>query len=94
AQESEDAHAIGVAAWLAAQAHRDSGPGHFDAADAVNAEAVRYLEPLLPDAPDEVLAIAGALEFELGYTAARRGEPGTAWRHWDQARAMADRLPA
>jgi hypothetical protein len=94
AQESEDAHAIGVAAWLAAQAHRDSGPNHFDAADAVNSEAVRYLEPLLPDAPDEVLAIAGALQFELGYTAARRGEPGTAWRHWDQARAMADRLPA
>ena len=93
AQESEDAHAIGVAAWLAAQAHRDSGPSHFDAADAVNAEAVRYLEPLLPEAPAEVLAIAGALQFELGYTAARRGEPGTAWRHWDRARAMAERLP-
>src|ERR1044072_1181477 len=47
---------------------------------------------LLPDADDEVLAIAGALEFELGYTAARRRETGTAWRHWDKANTMAGRL--
>lgn len=94
AQDSGDPHAIGVAAWLLAQAHRDTGPRHFDAADAVNVEAVRFLEPLLPDAPDDVLAIAGALEFELGYTAARRRETGTAWRHWDKANSMASRLPA
>ncbi|MFJ6982578.1 MULTISPECIES: helix-turn-helix domain-containing protein [unclassified Streptomyces] len=93
AQESEDPHAIGVAAWLAAQAHRDAGPGHFDAADAITLETLTHLGPLLPDAPDEVLAIAGALTFEAGYTAARRGETGTAWRYWDQARAMSDRLP-
>ncbi|WP_155059930.1 helix-turn-helix domain-containing protein [Streptomyces blattellae] len=94
AQESEDPHAIGVAAWLAAQAHRDSGPAQFDAADAVNLETLAYLEPLLPDAPDDVLAITGALTFEAGYTAARRGQTGTAWRFWDTARDMADRLPA
>lgn len=93
AQESEDPHAIGVAAWLAAQAHRDSGPGHFDAADAVNLETLAYLEPLLPDASNDVLAITGALTFEAGYTAARRGETGTAWRYWDQARDIAKRLP-
>ncbi|MEU0370653.1 helix-turn-helix transcriptional regulator [Streptomyces sp. NPDC006283] len=94
AQDSEDPHTIGVAAWLTAQAHRDSGPGHFDSADAVTAEALRFLEPQLPDATNDVLAITGALTFEAGYTAARRGETGTAWRHWDQARAMAARLPA
>ncbi|GGU99753.1 helix-turn-helix domain-containing protein [Streptomyces spectabilis] len=93
AQESEDPHTVGVAAWLLAQAHRDSGPRHFDAADAVNLEAVRFLEPLLPDASDDVLAIAGALQFELGYTAARRRDNGTAWRHWDKANDMAQRLP-
>ncbi|UIX35005.1 helix-turn-helix transcriptional regulator [Streptomyces sp. GQFP] len=93
AQESEDPHAIGVAAWLLAQAHRDSGARHFDAADAINLDAVRYLEPLLPDADDELLAIAGALQFELGYTAARRRETGTAWRYWDTARTMSERLP-
>ncbi|WP_232789115.1 helix-turn-helix domain-containing protein [Streptomyces odonnellii] len=93
AQESEDPHAIGVAAWLTAQAHRDSGPGHYDAADSVTKEALEFLTPLLPDASDDVLAITGALTFEAGYTAARRRETGTAWRYWDQARAMADRLP-
>ncbi|OMI38894.1 helix-turn-helix domain-containing protein [Streptomyces sparsogenes] len=94
AQESEDPHAIGVAAWLTAQAHRDSGPTHFDAADAVTLETLRYLEPLLPEAPDEVRAIAGALQFEAGYTAARRGDTGTAWSYWETARKMAKRLPA
>ncbi|MET7619944.1 helix-turn-helix transcriptional regulator [Streptomyces sp. NPDC005408] len=94
ALESEDPHTLGVAAWLAAQAHRDSGPAHFDAADAVTLETVRYLEPLLPEAGDDVLAIAGALQFEAGYTAARRGDTGSAWGYWDVARAMAERLPA
>jgi transcriptional regulator with XRE-family HTH domain len=93
AQESEDPHAMGVAAWLAAQAHRDAGPAHFAAADAVNLETLAFLEPLLPDGSHDVLAITGALTFEAGYTAARRGETGVAWRYWDKARAMADRLP-
>ncbi|MFE4666422.1 helix-turn-helix transcriptional regulator [Streptomyces sp. NPDC056716] len=94
AQDSGDPHAVGVAAWLLGQAHRDSGPRHYDAADAVNMDAARFLEPLLPDADDDILAIAGALEFELGYTAARRRATGTAWRHWDRANDMAARLPA
>ncbi|MEU9777154.1 helix-turn-helix transcriptional regulator [Streptomyces sp. NPDC047968] len=93
AQDSGDPHTIGVAAWLTAQAHRDSGQDHFDAADAVTMEALRYLEPILPDAPLEVLAITGALRFEAAYTAARRSDTGTAWRHWDQARELALRLP-
>ncbi|MEU2026821.1 helix-turn-helix transcriptional regulator [Streptomyces sp. NPDC016469] len=93
AQESEDPHTIGIAAWLTAQAHRDAGPGHFDAADTVTREAIIFLDPLLSDADDDVLAVAGALRFEAGYTAARRGESGTAWRHWDRAASMARRLP-
>lgn len=89
AQESEDPHAIGVAAWLAAQAHRDSGPHHFDAADAMTMEALAYLERFLPDADDRTMAITGALQFEAGYTAARRGQAGTAWGWWDKAQATA-----
>ncbi|MFE9391734.1 helix-turn-helix domain-containing protein [Streptomyces sp. NPDC006784] len=91
AQESEDPHAIGVAAWLTAQAHRDSA--HFDAADDVTMATLEYLAPVLPDADPRVLAITGALEFEAGYTAARRGDTGSAWGWWDKARAKADRLP-
>ncbi|MEV7415554.1 helix-turn-helix domain-containing protein [Streptomyces sp. NPDC089919] len=94
AQESEDLHAIGIAAWLSAQAHRDSGPGHFDAADAVTTEALRLLEPGLEEAPLKVRAIVGALTFEAGYTAARRMESGTAWGWWDRADRIAQRLPA
>lgn len=94
AQDSEDPHAIGVAAWLTAQAHRDSGPSHFDAADAVTLEVLRYLEPRLQDADERVLAIAGALQFEAGYTAARRGENGTAWGWWDKAEKTSKKLPA
>ncbi|MFE0630637.1 helix-turn-helix domain-containing protein [Streptomyces sp. NPDC058864] len=91
AQESEDPHAIGVAAWLSGQAHRDAG--QFDAADAVNLEALRFLEPRIPDSCEDVLAIAGALRFEAGYTAARRGDTAVAWAHWDQAERMSQRLP-
>ncbi|WP_062209244.1 helix-turn-helix domain-containing protein [Streptomyces sp. NBRC 109706] len=94
AQESEDPHAIGVAAWLMAQAHRDTGPSHYEAADRLTRDAVRFLEPRLSDASNDVRAIAGALSFETGYTAARRGDTGSAWRHWDLARQVADRLPA
>lgn len=94
ALESEDPHTLGVAGWLATQAHRDSGPAHFDAADAVTLETIRYLERLLPESGDDVLAITGALQFEAGYTAARRGDTGSAWGYWDAARAMSERLPA
>ncbi|MEV8311961.1 helix-turn-helix transcriptional regulator [Streptomyces flavidovirens] len=92
ARESEDPHAIGVAAWLTAQAHRDSGPRHFDAADTVTEQALRFLDPHLPDADDQVLAIAGALQFETGYTAARRGDTPTAWSWWDKANKTARKL--
>lgn len=91
AQESDDAHALGVAAWLTTQAHRDSG--HYDAADDVTAQVLEYLDPLLPDADHRVVAITGALRFEAGYTAARRGDTGAAWGHWDRARRIAGRLP-
>lgn len=92
AQESEDPHAIGVAAWLATQAHRDMGSNHFDAADALTRDALAHLEPFLPEADDRTTAITGALQFEAGYTAARRGARGEAWGWWDKARATAKRL--
>ncbi|MFK0253065.1 helix-turn-helix domain-containing protein [Streptomyces sp. NPDC090445] len=91
AQDSEDPHALGLAAWLSTHAHRDSGA--YDAADAITLETLRYLEPLLPDAGTDVRAVAGALTVEAGLTAAKRGETGTAWRYWDEARSLAESLP-
>jgi transcriptional regulator with XRE-family HTH domain len=37
--------------------------------------------------------IYGALQLHAATTAARAGREGDAWRHWDQARATAIRLP-
>jgi transcriptional regulator with XRE-family HTH domain len=91
AQESDDPHALGVAAWLSTQAHRDGGD--FDAADAVNLAALQHLEPLIPVAEPRIVAVYGALQFEAGYTAARRGESGTAWGWWDRAGLTLNRLP-
>lgn len=91
AQDSEDPHAIGLAAWLTTQAHRESA--HLDAADAVTHETLRYLTPLLPEASTDVRAVAGALTVEAGLTAARRGATGNAWRYWEEARALAESLP-
>lgn len=91
AQESEDPHALGMAAWLTAEAHRDSA--HYDGADTVTREALQFLDPLLPDATDDVRAIAGALQVAAGYTAARRGDTGTAWGWWDKADRAAAGLP-
>lgn len=91
AQESEDPHALGVAAWLTTQAHRDSGD--WEAADEINRGAIDYLEPLVPDAANKVRAIWGALLFEAGYTAACRGESGTAWGFYDRAHEAARSLP-
>lgn len=91
AQDSGDLHAIGVSSWLMAQAHRDSGD--WDAADVVTSETLDALARHVSDAANDVLAIWGALRFEAGYTAARRGETGSAWGHWDAAEEVAQRLP-
>jgi transcriptional regulator with XRE-family HTH domain len=92
AQESEDPHAIGVAAWLTTQAHRDSGPAHFEAADSVVREALQYLHPRLETAGERTRAVSGALQFEAGYTSARRGDTATAWAWWDKASKTAAKL--
>ncbi|MCY9785767.1 helix-turn-helix domain-containing protein [Nocardiopsis sp. EMB25] len=92
AQDSGDLHAIGVASWLMAQAHRDAGD--WDAADVVTSQTLALLGRYTDVARTDVAAIHGATLFEDGYTAARRGEIGTAWGRWDAANAVAERLPA
>ena len=92
ALESDDAHAIGGAVWLLAQAHRDAG--EFEEAERVNLQALEFLEPRLADSGDQAAATYGALLFEAGYTAARAGARGAAWGFWDRADAIAQRLPS
>lgn len=91
AQDSGDVHAIGVAAWLMAQAHRDAGD--WDAADVVTSETLPVLERHAAGDGVPATAMWGAMVFESGYTAARRGEAGVAWGHWDKAAQLAEALP-
>jgi tetratricopeptide (TPR) repeat protein len=91
--DSGDLRAIGMTAWLLGQAHRDAGD--WDAADIVTTQASTLLGERLDNdvSGHELAALYGALVFETGYTAARRGESGNAWRHWDEADEIAQRLP-
>ncbi|MWK36376.1 helix-turn-helix domain-containing protein [Actinomadura sp. J1-007] len=91
AEEADDPRAFAGAVWLAAQAHRDAAD--FDAAEAVNREALERLAPRMADADTELLALWGALHHEVAYTAARSGRRGTAWRWWEKADGVARRLP-
>ncbi|GAA0953078.1 helix-turn-helix transcriptional regulator [Nonomuraea longicatena] len=91
AQESEDPLAIGCAVWFLTQAHRDTGD--FDAARDINEQGIATLKPQLDSAGVDLLAMWGALHFELAFTAARLGAEGDAWRHWTAADRVAERLP-
>lgn len=91
AQDSGSPHAIAGAAWFMVEALRDSGD--WESAMAVNLDAIRVVEPFLATADRDLLGMWGALHTVAALTAARAGEEGRAWRHWDQADLMASRLP-
>ncbi|MEU4474671.1 helix-turn-helix transcriptional regulator [Micromonospora sp. NPDC023888] len=91
AQESGDPEALACAGWFLCQVHRDAGD--WDTAMAVTLDVLSALESRAADASTNLLALFGALHFEAAYTAARSGEEGRAWRYWDRADRVAQRLP-
>jgi transcriptional regulator with XRE-family HTH domain len=91
ARESEDPLALSCAVWFLVQAHREVAD--FDAAHEINRQGMAAIEPHMDDPGTDLLAMWGALWFELAFTAARTGDIGDAWRHWDEAARVADRLP-
>lgn len=91
ARESGDPYAISGAVWFLNQVHRDAG--EWEQSTSVVREGIAMLDPLMADAGNNVRAMWGALHFEAGYTAARVGEQGTAWHHWDEADRAAHTLP-
>lgn len=91
AHESDDPEALAQAGWFLGQVHRDAGD--WDTAMAVTLDVSRALEPYVADGSDNLLALWGALQFEAAYTCARAGEEGRAWRYWDDADRVAQRLP-
>ncbi|MFI6227657.1 helix-turn-helix domain-containing protein [Micromonospora echinospora] len=91
AQESGDPEAIARAGWFLGQAHRDAGD--WDTAMVVTLDVLSALERRAVDGSTNLLALWGALNFEAAYVAARAGEEGRAWRYWDRADRVAQRLP-
>ncbi|MGA4731932.1 helix-turn-helix domain-containing protein [Micromonospora taraxaci] len=91
AQESGDPEAVACAGWFLCQVHRDAGD--WDTAMAVTLDLLSALELGAADGNTNLLALWGALNFEAAYTAARAGEEGRAWRYWDRADRVAQRLP-
>jgi transcriptional regulator with XRE-family HTH domain len=91
AQEADDPYAMAGGAWTLTQALRDSG--RWEEAVTVAVEGARQLEPWLTRVDDDDWhGVWGALQFEAGYTHARRGRRGAAWGYWDRANDMAARL--
>ncbi|WP_422755785.1 helix-turn-helix domain-containing protein [Micromonospora sp. WMMD708] len=91
AQESGEPEALAHAGWFLGQVHRDTGD--WDTAMAVTLDVLSALESRAAEGEAGLLALWGALNFEAAYTAARAGEEGRAWRYWDRADRVAQRLP-
>lgn len=92
AQESEDPLALTCAVWFLGQAHRDVGD--FEAARAINEQGMSAVQPHMNNPNVDLLAMWGALNFELAFTAARTGNIGEAWLYWEEADRVAGRLPS
>jgi transcriptional regulator with XRE-family HTH domain len=92
AQGADTPEALAGAAWTLGMVHRSAGD--TDSALALAVDAAGLLAPRLEDGPDDVRGLTGALMLHAATTCARAGREGDAWRYWDQATAIAGRLPA
>ncbi|MFF0494219.1 helix-turn-helix domain-containing protein [Nocardia sp. NPDC004068] len=92
--EADDPYVIACSAWAMVQALRDSG--RWEEAIGLAQDAADRLRPYLErdTIGDDWRGIVGALEAEIAYVYARRGRHGDAWRHWERAQRVAERLGA
>ncbi|GLW13238.1 hypothetical protein Misp01_83660 [Microtetraspora sp. NBRC 13810] len=92
AQEADQPVALAGAAWTMAIVQRSAGD--TEGALMLAREASDLLTTRLEDGTDELRGLYGALQLHAATTCARAGRAGDAWRHWDEARSVADRLPS
>jgi hypothetical protein len=91
AQEADTPSALAGAAWTLGMVQRSAGDN--DGALNLARDASALLESSLHNGDNELRALAGALKLHAAATCARAGREGDAWRYWDQASVIADRLP-
>jgi len=91
AHESGNMKAVAGATWFAMEAYRESGD--WDTAMALNLDVLDQVEEHLAEGDVDLLGLYGALQTGAALTAARMGEEGRAWRHFDQAELAGRQLP-
>lgn len=91
AQESDDMLTLAGAAWAYANGLREGG--FAEEAVRVVEEASSAIYPRLEASGDDMRGMYGALRLHAAVTHARDGREGDAWRCWDEADAVATRLP-
>lgn len=90
AQQADQPHALGLAAWCLGNGLRHTAEP-YDAIVTVE-QALGLLAPALEDAPEDLRGIAGALHLHAAVSYAQQGREGDAWREWDRADDIAHRL--
>jgi len=90
AQAADDPVSLAFGAWTYGHVLRSKDA---DAALRAVAEAAAELERHAGDDPDAA-GLLGSLNLHMAISAAYQGQDGTAWRFWDAANGIADRLPA
>lgn len=91
AYDADRPEAIASGAWTLAMVRR--GTGDLDGALTLAQDAAALLRPRLETGNDDLRGLYGALQLHAATTCARAGRDGAAWRHWDEANAIAQRLP-
>lgn len=91
AEEADDPVLLAAAAWIVGNGLRENG--HTEEALRLVSEAADTLRPRLEAGPNVLRGTFGALCLHAAVTCAREGREGDAWRWWDEAEAVARRVP-
>ncbi|MEV6984800.1 helix-turn-helix transcriptional regulator [Sphaerisporangium sp. NPDC051017] len=91
AQDADDPLSLAGVAWSYANGLRETG--YTSEAIGTVREAADELRPRLEQGSDDLRGMYGALNLHAAVSFAREGHDGDAWRHWDEANAVARRLP-
>lgn len=90
AEQADQPHALGLAAWCMANGLRHTADPH-DAIVTVD-QALALITPHVEGGDADLRGIVGALHLHAAVSYAQQGREGDAWREWDLADDLAHRL--